>query len=67
MKNYFKVYTLFIIILSIGCEDVEVAVPGNNQNPESVAPIGTIIWDVNNFAYTNRGCIIFKWFNKTIF
>mgnify|MGYP001169361855 FL=1 len=48
MKNYFKVYTLFIIILSIGCEDVEVAVPGNNQNPESVAPIGTIIWDVNN-------------------
>ena len=48
MKNYFKVSTLFIIILSIGCEDVEVAVPGNNQNPESVAPVGTIIWDVNN-------------------
>ena len=53
MNNYFKILTLFIIILSTGCEDVEVAVPGNNQNPESVAPIGTIIWDESNVTLDN--------------
>ena len=37
-----------IIIMVNRCEDVELALPGNNQDNPSVAPVGTIIWDENN-------------------
>ena len=30
------------------CEDVKLAIPGNNQDNPSVAPAGAIIWDENN-------------------
>ena len=48
MSNYLKIYILLTLLISIGCEDVEVAAPGNNQSNESVAPLGAIIWDENN-------------------
>ena len=48
MSNYLKIYILLTLLISTGCEDVEVAAPGNNQSNESVAPLGAIIWDENN-------------------
>jgi len=39
---------LVIIIMVNRCEDVELALPGNNQDNPSVAPAGAIIWDENN-------------------
>ena len=41
-----------------GCEDVELALPGNNQDNPSVAPAGTIIWDENN-VFLEDGKAIF--------
>jgi len=54
MNNYLKIYILSILLMSVGCEDVELATPGNNQSNESVAPIGTIIWDENNVILDNE-------------
>ena len=48
MNNYLKIYILLTLLIFTGCEDVEVAAPGNNQSNESVAPLGAIIWDENN-------------------
>ncbi len=48
MSNYLKIYILLTLLIYTGCEDVEVAAPGNNQSNESVAPLGAIIWDENN-------------------
>ena len=39
MSNYLKIYILLTLLISTGCEDVEVAAPGNNQSNESVAPL----------------------------
>ena len=48
MKN-FKVTAIFLaIIIFSSCEEAQVTYPGNNQDNESVAPRGTIIWDLTN-------------------
>ena len=39
------------------CEDVELALPGNNQDNPSVAPAGTIIWDENNVILEDEKAI----------
>ena len=54
MSNYLNILMFFVLIMFMGCEDVELATPGNNQSNESVAPVGTIIWDENNVVLDNE-------------
>jgi hypothetical protein len=49
MKNKYNFILMSTIIIMFNrCEDVNLAVPGNNQDNPSVAPAGAIIWDENN-------------------
>ena len=53
MKNFKVTAILFAIIIFSSCEEVQVTYPGNNQDNESVAPKGTIIWDLTNIIVEN--------------
>ena len=43
-----RIIVIFMLLIFSSCEKVEVTYPGNNQENESVAPDGAIIWDENN-------------------
>ena len=45
MKNKYNFILMSVIIIMVNrCEDVELALPGNNQDSKQVTPIGAINW-----------------------
>ena len=48
MKNFKLTTSIVAIMILSSCEEVQITYPGNNQDNASVAPMGTIIWDLTN-------------------
>ena len=44
--HFFKFTSLLLYLFVLGCEDVELAYPGNDRDTDPVAPSGTIAWAI---------------------
>ena len=44
MKNYQLIIPISLLMMLGGCDDVELAVPGNNQDLDPQPPVGGIEW-----------------------
>ena len=47
LRHFFKFTSLLLYLFVLSCEDVELALPGNTQNLDPVAPSGAITWAID--------------------
>ena len=60
LKHFLQFTSLLLYLFILSCEDVELALPGNNQNLNPSAPEGTVEWNSANVTSMdqNRAQII---------
>ena len=54
LKHFLQFTSLLLYLFILSCEDVELALPGNNQNLNPSAPEGTVEWNSTNLTSINQ-------------
>ena len=55
LKHFLKFTSLLLYLFVLSCEDVELALPGNTQNLDPVAPSGAITWAIDTDENGTKG------------
>ena len=55
LKHFLKFTSLLLYLFVLSCEDVELALPGNTQNLDPVAPSGAITWTIDTDENGTKG------------
>ena len=55
LKHFLKFTSLLLYLFVLSCEDVELALPGNTQPLDPVAPSGDIVWAIDTDENGEKG------------
>jgi hypothetical protein len=55
LKHFLKFTSLLLYLFILSCEDVELALPGNTQGLDPVAPSGDIVWAIDADVNGEKG------------
>ena len=55
LRHFLKFTSLLLCLFVLSCEDVEVAIPGNTQGLDAVAPSGAIVWAIDTDENGEKG------------
>jgi len=55
LRHFLKFTSLLLYLFVLSCEDVELALPGNTQNLDPVAPSGAITWTIDTDENGTKG------------
>ena len=55
LKHFLKFTSLLLYLFVLSCEDVELAIPGNTQGLDAVAPSGAIVWAIDTDKNGEKG------------
>lgn len=55
LKHFLQFTSLLLYLFILSCEDVELAIPGNTQGLDAVAPSGAIVWAIDTDENGEKG------------